>query len=89
MNGTIHLKRIRIIHYILLLCALLLIGFGSKGVKIGGVAVLALGIFIVWKFHRCPKCRSELDTRLFLHEVKCCPICGHDLNDTDTDHQRI
>lgn len=78
MNLTAYLKAIRILHYILLLCAALLIVLGYM---IAGIIALALGLFVVWKFHRCPKCGSEIDTRLSLEEIGFCPICGHDLKD--------
>lgn len=78
MNHIAYLKRIRFLHNFLLLCAVVLTAFGSL---MGGVAALLASFIVVWLYHRCPKCSSEVDTLLPLNKKSCCPTCGYYLKD--------
>lgn len=73
MNHIAYLKRIRFLHHLLLLCAILLTVLGSI---MGGVGILLFSFIVVWIYHRCPKCGGEIDTLLTLDKTSCCPACG-------------
>lgn len=78
MNHITYLKRIRLAHNLLLVCAITLTALGFL---MGGIAALAFGIFVAWRYHRCPKCNGEIDTRMRLKEETFCPLCGCYLKD--------
>lgn len=78
MNHTSYLKKIRLLHYVLLLSAVCFTAFGSL---MAGVGALAVGFIIVWRYHRCPKCSSGVDILLPLDKESCCPACGFYLKD--------
>ena len=78
MNHIAYLKKIRLLHYILLICA---VAFTAIGFLMGGVALLVLAFLAVWKYHRCPKCAANINTLLPLDDKCCCPYCGCFLKD--------
>lgn len=87
MNHIAYLKRIRFLHGFLLLCAVILTAFGSL---MGGVGALILSFAVIWIYHRCPKCSSEVDTLLPLNKESCCPTCGFYLKDgTEPEEMRL
>lgn len=72
------IKRLRLISY-LDISLLLIAGFVIKSYSsyIIGFLIIAISIFIQWKYYRCPHCKNSLDFRLKLNVDTHCPSCGH------------
>ena len=48
--------------------------------KVPGTIVLFSGLFLMWRLYRCPNCKHELDDRMSLKDIECCPYCGYDFH---------
>ena len=77
MSTIKYLKLLKICDSLLLGGDILLFAFGYK---VWGVIVLFSGFIIMWRLYRCPICKHELDYRVSLNEIECCPYCGYDFH---------
>ena len=73
INKLEELRRVEWGSLIILIIAAGFIAFDSM---IVGIIIMVIGIFIEWKFYRCPHCNESLDTRMKLNEHTYCPKCG-------------
>ena len=77
MSTIKYLKLLKTCDSLLLAGDILLFAFGYK---VWGVIVLFSGFIIMWRLYRCPICKHELDYRVSLNDIECCPYCGYNFH---------